>query len=157
MQTTPLEALGIKGIMESEYNNSAPNESLPIWSWAIDTLTERQRPGVVSSLVKKGLAVSRGIPAEREVFLTKAGVQIYRALFQKSDYALLAEEIMNPTKPCVVSDVYETQAKALSELLQAMLATEEGAGYATEVLNQFPLQLVLRTKTVRLLPHTVKG
>ena len=58
-ELTPLEKdVLVNGFGKNEYNDF-PEENGIIWSWALDFSCEeckrRQKPGVVSSLVKKGI------------------------------------------------------------------------------------------------------
>ena len=68
----------IVAIAENAYSNVPGDE---IWSFAIADQTKivkkREVSGVVSSLVKKGLAESRGNDKERTVWLTPEGIAVY--------------------------------------------------------------------------------
>ena len=81
MKVTKLEMDVIKnGVGNNEYEN----DGSAVWSWSIQpnckVVTEKQISGVISSRVKKGLAVSadwdRGFNKDSTVELTKIGKEI---------------------------------------------------------------------------------
>ena len=78
MNLTELEKDVIVAIAESEYADSPKDW---IWSWAIDYETKITRTGqisgVVSSLVKKGLAKCFGERKDSMIRLTDTGVKAY--------------------------------------------------------------------------------
>jgi len=81
MNITDLEQDVIRAIADNQYANS-PDDS--VWSWAIEYHTKitktEQISGVVSSLVKKGLACSEDYGTDRIVRLTVKGVEEYNRL-----------------------------------------------------------------------------
>ena len=81
MKLTELEKDVIIAIAENEYSDVPGN---PVWSWAIDYETKitkkEQVSGVVSSLVKKGLAKCYDEGKDSTVHLTDAGVKTYHGI-----------------------------------------------------------------------------
>lgn len=61
-------------------NNEFEDDGDAVWSWSIQPncklVTEKQISGVISSLVKKGLAISYGDGEDSVVELTNPGKQI---------------------------------------------------------------------------------
>ena len=83
MHLTTLERDVIKAIAENQYSDEPGDK---IWSWAIEYHTKitlkKQIPGVVSSLVKKGLVISiDGWGKDDDtVQLTEDGVKVYNSI-----------------------------------------------------------------------------
>ena len=85
MKLTEMEKDVIIAICENEFSDS-PGD--PVWSWAVHDkckiTKQNQICGVISSLIKKGLAVSDewdgGMYKDQTVELTKKGVEIYHKL-----------------------------------------------------------------------------
>jgi len=81
MKITELEKDVIIAIAENQYADSPDSE---VWSWAIEYETKitkkEQVSGVVSSLVKKGLAISSDYDNDRTVRLTAKGVGEYNQI-----------------------------------------------------------------------------
>lgn len=82
MNLTELEKDVIVAITENEYSDAPGN---PVWSWSVTdnckTTHKDQVSGVVSSLVKKGLAEcynDRG--KDSTIHLTNAGVRAYHRI-----------------------------------------------------------------------------
>jgi hypothetical protein len=61
---TTLEAEGLQGICDSDFHDGADRVDNPVWTWSANpwsgTQGARLFSGVMSSLVKKGLAKSEG-------------------------------------------------------------------------------------------------
>lgn len=79
MNLTDMEKDVIRAIAENEYCDVLGQD---VWSWAISHQTkitnDNQIPGVVSSLVKKGLVVSSQYDYDRVVKLTQKGIKEYK-------------------------------------------------------------------------------
>lgn len=76
---TELERDVLAGIYASEYSDGPLAEP---WSWSIraKVATKAQIPGVVASLVKKGLVRSNGMGKEASVGVTERGYHVAVAL-----------------------------------------------------------------------------
>lgn len=83
---TLLEKDVLIAIATNEYSNEPGDE---VWSFSIHynckQTTQVQLPGVVSSLVKKGLVHHRAADTEDKsdmdtVYLTKEGIEVYKSL-----------------------------------------------------------------------------
>jgi hypothetical protein len=72
---TPLEQDVLRGIYESDYADGGPRPDVWAWSLAVQVATPRQIPGVVSSLVKKGLVKTTGTGEEGSIYVTELGQQ----------------------------------------------------------------------------------
>jgi hypothetical protein len=86
MKITDKEHAVIHGIIHSEYNSSAPDDSDDVWSWSVaynckPAVVKTSVPGVIASLVKKGLAVCSQNEVRKDdcVRLTDRGVGAYKA------------------------------------------------------------------------------
>ena len=82
MNLTRLERDVLVAIVENEYSDT-PGD--PVWSWSVTDNCKIAKPeqvsGIVSSLVKKGLAISRDWDEkDRTIELTSKGIQIYELL-----------------------------------------------------------------------------
>ena len=82
---TELERQVMQGILDSEYADGNPgdeeNGSAEIWAWSIRCKVARSSiPGVVASLVKKGLVRCQDGDTKKEdtLWLTGAGVKALR-------------------------------------------------------------------------------
>lgn len=77
MKLTILEIQGLQGICDSEYHDGRNPVNDPVWSWSANPFTLLSTfSGVVSSLVKKGWAISCGGGDEATITITQAGYDV---------------------------------------------------------------------------------
>lgn len=72
---TELEVKGLEGICDSEFQDGNHPVENPVWSWSANPFTSKRTfSGVMSSLVKKGLAHGDGVGSDEACcYITAAG------------------------------------------------------------------------------------
>jgi len=78
---TALETAALSAIVNSEYRDGCGDLTVPVWTFSVvdalvqyHGLTEQGAGGVISSLVKKGLADVDEFDTDSAVWLTAAGI-----------------------------------------------------------------------------------
>jgi DNA-binding MarR family transcriptional regulator len=75
MKITPMELLVLRGIVDSEYQESDEIVDTPVYAWsATGAIPPSSAGGVVASLVKKGLAETYQDGQEDLLSITAAGL-----------------------------------------------------------------------------------
>lgn len=79
MNVTELELKGLEGICNSDYHDGAVRINNPVWTWSANPFNNLPTfSGIMSSLVKKGLAGADGNTKDACVWITKVGMDVLK-------------------------------------------------------------------------------